>query len=958
MNNIYQAMRSLPLGVLALILSGTPRSVLGQAGNEILTVTPDSAGRGSAGLLVTFELDTDAPAAPPAGAPVSLVMIGGVTGSVPNHASQYTVSATFSIPATEALGAKDVVVQFSPPEGTLTFSKASGFTVTEEVDQAPVISGQPQSRSVRPGATVSFSVSASGTEPLSYQWQKQETNLPGATNQSLILSPVAMADAGSYRCIVVNVMGGATSSVAHLTVSTNAATLAADEAADPVYDSGWGDGSNGGDGWGPWQLTPASGGGFFTAASTGNAGGSSGGIDTGGRAWGLWSTNGVTEATRLLEGSSLGVGQILGVAFDNGYVNGGKSVGMALQNAAGELLWEFYFSGGDTRYTVHDGSGSRATPVSFSGDGLWIEFEQTSTTNCLVQVTDAVGTCYRFAGSLMTVADQQIARIRLWNYEAGAGSDADLFINSLSVRTGTLASTGGALPYPITDTAQAANYGVSGIIAAPAPDEAFAGQDAQYEGHQPQFVLGADGLTVLDTVSGLTWKRSPDTNADGSIDATDKLNWVGLQAYAAALNAGNYGGYSDWRLPSIKELYSLMDFRGTDPSGYDGSDTSGLIPYIDTDYFDFAYGDTNAGERIIDAQYASSNLYVSTTGGGDTTLFGVNFADGRIKGYGLSVFGSDKTFYVICCRGNVNVGRNVFTNNQDGTVSDLATGLMWQQADSGSGLNWQQALAYAEGLSLGGYQDWRLPNAKELQSILDYSRSPDTSASAAIDPLFHCTAITNEAGNPDYPAYWTSTTHGNWTGSGLWGVYVCFGRAMGFMNNTWVDVHGAGAQRSDPKYDDGTDYSSGHGPQGDAVRIDNYVRCVRGSALPPDMDTDGDGLSDWYEYSYTTNTTAMDAAGDLDDDDYTNREECGAGTSPIDGTSCLAIDLSVWMEGSGLALSWQSAIGMSYRVEKVSDMGADDVQVVVSGIVATPPMNTLTTASDGEMTAFYRVTVE
>ena len=42
-----------------------------------------------------------------------------------------------------------------------------------------------------------------------------------------------------------------------------------------------------------------------------------------------------------------------------------------------------------------------------------------------------------------------------------------------------------------------------------------------------------------------------------------------------------------------------------------------------------------------------------------------------------------------------------------------------------------------------------------------------------------------------------------------------------------MDVHGAGAQRSDPKEGDAADYPEGHGPQGDAIRIDNYVRCVR-----------------------------------------------------------------------------------------------------------------------------------
>jgi len=55
---------------------------------------------------------------------------------------------------------------------------------------------------------------------------------------------------------------------------------------------------------------------------------------------------------------------------------------------------------------------------------------------------------------------------------------------------------------------------------------------------------------------------------------------------------------------------------------------------------------------------------------------------------------------------------------------------------------------------------------------------------------------------------------------------VSFGRAMGYMNR-WVDVHGAGAQRSDPKAGDPADYPTGHGPQGDAIRIYNHVRLVR-----------------------------------------------------------------------------------------------------------------------------------
>ena len=58
-------------------------------------------------------------------------------------------------------------------------------------------------------------------------------------------------------------------------------------------------------------------------------------------------------------------------------------------------------------------------------------------------------------------------------------------------------------------------------------------------------------------------------------------------------------------------------------------------------------------------------------------------------------------------------------------------------------------------------------------------------------------------------------------------TYIAFGRALGYMFNEWQDVHGAGAQRSDPKIGDPDDFPEGHGPQGDAIRINNYIRLVR-----------------------------------------------------------------------------------------------------------------------------------
>jgi len=388
--------------------------------------------------------------------------------------------------------------------------------------------------------------------------------------------------------------------------------------------------------------------------------------------------------------------------------------------------------------------------------------------------------------------------------------------------TTTTTSGGSSSSFAVQDTGQTECYSSSGS----STSYTNAGQDASYTSKTPSFTNNGN-KTITDNISSLMWTKTADTNGDGSINSSDKKSQSAAQSYCSDLTLG---GYSDWRLPDIKTMYSLINFNGKDPSG----DESVLKPFLDTTVFDFAYGDTSAGERTIDAQWATSTTYVSTTMNGDATMFGVNLADGRIKGYPIN----NKTYYVYCVRGNETYGVNSFTDNSNGTISDKATGLMWQQADSGATMEWQAAIDSCEGATTAGYSDWRLPNAKELQSILDYTRSPNTTSSAAINALFSATSFTNEAGQTDWGFYWSSTTHVS-PSSGASAVYVSFGRALGYMNGSWLDVHGAGAQRSDPKAypTNTTQYTKvttgagatalTHGPQGDVIRAKNYVRCVR-----------------------------------------------------------------------------------------------------------------------------------
>jgi len=135
----------------------------------------------------------------------------------------------------------------------------------------------------------------------------------------------------------------------------------------------------------------------------------------------------------------------------------------------------------------------------------------------------------------------------------------------------------------------------------------YYGQNANYPGTTPSYEDNGDS-TVTDMVTGLMWQSSFDHNGDGSIDYDDKL---GYDDILEVVNTENTGGYNDWRVPTIKEMYSLMMFSGRDISSVEGTDTDGLIPFINTDYFAFDYGDTEAMERLIDVQVATTAVYVS-----------------------------------------------------------------------------------------------------------------------------------------------------------------------------------------------------------------------------------------------------------------------------------------------------------------------------------------------------------
>lgn len=260
---------------------------------------------------------------------------------------------------------------------------------------------------------------------------------------------------------------------------------------------------------------------------------------------------------------------------------------------------------------------------------------------------------------------------------------------------------------------------------------------------------------VKDNLTGLVWESKTTSGLrNKDISYSNQIDDLGLNGFISNVNATSLCGFTDWRLPTVDELQSIVDYGIASPG-----------PTIDTTWF----------PNTRNTYFWSSN----TLAGIASHTWGVNFATGNVypdkRGFAQSIR---------LVRGSAKLNQYISSvNGQE--VTDTKTGLVWRRCSEGqtwsgnactgsaSVYSHEAALAHATNQTLITNVAWRLPNVKELASIADKTKS-----SPAI----------NSVAFPDTPIYdfWTASPNVI-NGINVWyvsfnnGITNDFGRGIGLL---------------------------------------------------------------------------------------------------------------------------------------------------------------------------------
>lgn len=338
--------------------------------------------------------------------------------------------------------------------------------------------------------------------------------------------------------------------------------------------------------------------------------------------------------------------------------------------------------------------------------------------------------------------------------------------------------------YAWPDTGQEKCYDNVGELT-PCPDNGdfFFGQDAQYQENLRSYTKLADNgneldysatewTMVRDNVTGLIWEvksvkdgymdygnpndadnkytwcdNNYDTNG-GNAGVCDDPDYEDSETFITKLNNINYGGFSDWRMPTVKELSTILNLKISLTGDLPADGT--LPPAINTDYF----------PNTLSDKYWSATSYAFLDR--NYLAWYTCFAEKCVN----ENYRKEKHYCLRAVRSGAQPPENSrFSDNGDGTITDKKTNLMWQKCSMGliyenggctggisdaNWTNWETALDKCETLELANHDDWRLPSRNELQSLVDYSATPAINLN-----LFPDIQLCHDRNQCNY---WTSTT--------------------------------------------------------------------------------------------------------------------------------------------------------------------------------------------------------
>lgn len=276
---------------------------------------------------------------------------------------------------------------------------------------------------------------------------------------------------------------------------------------------------------------------------------------------------------------------------------------------------------------------------------------------------------------------------------AGSGGGTDGGATGSGTDGESTGDTGGepAVPWKVPDslTQLCANLDTFEATECPEATGNHPGQDGDYSINPPTYEESSpDGdALVTDTATGLVWQA----------EISDEVDHAGAVSHCEGLATDGFGGRTDWRLPTRRELAGIWDIK----SWMGGNDLFPMPFGVGLPQNSVYWTSTPVAGGTDRHWAGSGNWAMLSPTDDDDTEFDGHFAR--------------------CVSGDATPPDVYATTDGGETVTHENTGLVWTAVPT-SNLDWGAALNHCEGLDLAGHDDWRLPTFKELYSVLDEQR--------------------------------------------------------------------------------------------------------------------------------------------------------------------------------------------------------------------------------------------